>query len=466
MQAAVDALTPTQQSQSESDSIQDAFVGYLSYAGLKFASIKPTNFVIYPSQNVGITNCKLCGKKFTLLYEQVEELQNRGYYFKDDPIPNNGNTDDDAEMDPQSQQTTAPSKNLQKVELYEVYVKMPLDNNFSGWYQAIVCPDTNQLFRFKPHGHSRPPYFIGECIVTDSELFWPDRSIARQLAPIQNQVDNLSGMIYDATAQALKKIVFGVAPPVKTDEMNIAGIDYIELDPGSPPPVQIDFATDVSTLFQQEQQLIQIADSLSVSSNNLSQPDQKEITATQTQAIESGTQARINSFIGRFTREWPQMAAYTWELLSDPNAQLLWAPLFLTMEEFQKAEDLGVASQRFSWTVAGQSIYDGPAQRLAVIQQIAAMAQDPAYGFNKYAIGRLLLDLQRMPGADGLQYSQQEMQQMQAAQAQQDAQQQAQGNSKGKPGMGGNQGPSLRPQTGANGQSLPPQPESTVRPGR
>jgi hypothetical protein len=266
----------------------------------------------------------------------------------------------------------------------------------------------------------------------------------------------------------MQVLVVGSTPAGKTDEITIPGVSWVETDPGSQAPQQLRFEVNVQPLLQQQQQLIQLADSVSVSSNNLGQPDSKELTATQTQAVQSGEQSRVNSFIGRFVREFPQMAAYSWELLVK-NMEL-WVPLFLTQDELQMAMGLQLEQQKLSWTVAGQSVYDAPAQRLAVIQQMAQMAADPAYGINKYNLASLMGVLNRLPMADNIQYTQQEMQQMQQAQAQQqaeeNAQKQGQGNSQAKQGMGNSGGPALPPTTGANGEKLPPQPASSVRPSR
>lgn len=465
----LEQMTPEEQTQQESDYIQDRFAGALAYAGLKFAAIDPSDFVIFPTKNVGNTNCKLCGKRFTMLAEQVAELKKRRVYFNDDEtLPTAVSETSSAEDPQQGGSQMAPTRGLREVELYEVYVQMPLEDQSTGWYKAVIALQDKSLLSFKPHDMSRPPFFAGELVVTPGKNYWPGRSVGKQLAPLQNHIDNLSGMVYDATAQAMQVLVVGSTPAGKTDEITIPGVSWVETDPGSQAPQQLRFEVNVQPLLQQQQQLIQLADSVSVSSNNLGQPDSKELTATQTQAVQSGEQSRVNSFIGRFVREFPQMAAYSWELLVK-NMEL-WVPLFLTQDELQMAMGLQLEQQKLSWTVAGQSVYDAPAQRLAVIQQMAQMAADPAYGINKYNLASLMGVLNRLPMADSIQYTQQEMQQMQQAQAQQqaeeNAQKQGQGNSQAKQGMGNSGGPALPPTTGANGEKLPPQPASSVRPGR
>jgi len=444
-----------------SDQLEDIQHGPVRYAGMKLDSIHPNDFVIAPSAVDGVQSAMLVGHRFYHRLAYLKERQRLGEYFEnaDYELIGGDSPENHDDMLSYVAALTSPSvfsgsDEATLVELFELYVKLPDDRGIERYYKAVLAPNQNYLLDLQTWPYSRPPYFTSELLV--DEDFWSGKSVGRNLSPLQDMYNKLQSLVYNGSYMASAPPIFG--PRLDNEKYSqYKPYSYLETEGGGAQPFQATTQFNAQPLMQQISNCERIGDEVArVSTNSLGAEEQKSsITATQSQAIAQGMSVGLQEYIAVFTLCLPQMAAFTCEVLADQY--IVWRLLY--PEQGVTRDDLRRA---VSWEPNGKSPADAPMARLATLQQLWAMGQNPASQFDLYEIAKLALACAGIPGADKIQ---KERPPVQGPEGAPNGPGQLGAMAPQQPRMAGNQMPSLPPQVTQQGVHLPPIAESSVRPG-
>ncbi len=442
-----------------SDQIEDIQHGPVRFAGIKIDSIHPNDFVIAPSAVDGIQSAMLVGHRFYARLAYIKERQRLGEYFDNRDYELVGGDSPEAHDDMMSivSALTSPSvfsgfPETELVELFELYVKLPDERGLERYYRAVLAPYQNYLLDLQAWPYSRPPYFTSE-LLTD-EYFWSGKSVGRNLSPLQDLYDKLNALVYNGSYMASAPPIFG--PRLDNEKYSqYKPYSYLETEGGGGQPFQATTQFNAQPLLQQIAACERNGDMVArVSTNSLGAEEAKSsLTATQTQAIQQGMSVGLQEYIAMFTLSFGQMAAFTCEVLADQY--IVWRLLY--PEQKVSQDDL---KRAVSWEPNGKTPADAPMARLATLQQLWAMGQNPASQFDLYEIAKLSLACAGIPGADKIQRERPAP----TPQGMPNDPRSMGAMAPNHPGMAGNQMPSLPPQVTQQGVHLPPIAESSVRP--
>ena len=446
-----------------SDQLEDIKHGPIRYAGIKIDSIHPNDFVIAPSAVDGIQSAMLVGHRFYARLAYIKERQRLGEYFEntDYQLVGGDSPENHDEMLSYVAALTSPSvfsgfPETELVELFELYCKLPDERGFERYFKVVLAPTQNYLLDAQTWGYSRPPYFTSELIA--DEVFWSGESVGRNLSPLQDLYNKLNALCYNGAYMASAPPIFG--PRIDNEKYSqYKPYSYLETEGGGAQPFQATTQFNAQPLMQQIAACERNGDIVArVSTNSLGAEETKSsLTATQSQAIQQGVSVGLQEYIAMFTLAFPQMAAFTCELLADQY--VLWRLLYpeqkVTREDLQRA---------VTWEPNGKSPADAPMQRLATLQQLWAMGQNPAAEFDLYEIAKLALACAGIPGADKIQRERPPVQASLPTQGAPNDQTNLGAMAPHQPGMAGDRMPALPPQVTQQGEHLPPIAASVVRP--
>jgi hypothetical protein len=445
-----------------SDQIEPMNEHGVRFAGLKWGSVDPIDFIISPSTADGVQSAQMCGERFYRRVEWCKEQESIGAFLPgsagglssgDNPADNDIMRSYVATQTSPSASTGTPETSL--VELWELYFKKPpSEGKREKWYKAIVAKNTSTLMDIQEWPYTRPPYFV--CgVLTDTIKFWGSRSLGREAIPMQDQFNKYHGLLYNGNYQAAENTIVGPEP--MEEKYTVIGMNrYLKTDG------QVQF---VNTPFRAEGIQSAITDleragdlAFGVTSNAQGVPESKvSITATQTQAQTQGATIRLTHFLHNFQLQMPLMFAFACEILADQF--ILWAPFDPETEKEASLGDdpIGLTKSDFKqakrWTVNGKTPTSTPMARLAELQQLMVMARDPETGLDKYAIIEAYLETAAIPGSRNFQ---KQRPIGQPAPVQQGI--------PGEPAVAGPEGPSIPPQITDQGEHLPPNEAASVRP--
>ena len=447
-----------------SDQVEANLDGPLKYAGLKFASIDPNDFVISPSTVDGVKSAQICGERFYRRREWIKEQIELGNFLEGYALPAGGdNPADHDDLLGYIASMTAPSastgtEETELVELWELYVKMPpAPGKREKLYRAIVSFRECCLFEVENWHYSTPPYFRGKTLV-DTIKWWGTRSIGRSAVPMNQQYNNYHALLYNGNDRAAQYFFTSMEP---------LGEKVVQFQSGS--SLQTDGPVQQHTItFSPDAVMKAIGDleragdlTFGVTSQNQGVPDPKEQTATGVQAQTQGAQTRLGAFLWNFQMEMPAMFSFACELLADH--WILWSAFDpdatqeadfgspddpstarpLTREDFKRAK---------RWTVNGRTPSSTPMAKLAELQQLNAMSQNPATGLDTYQITKAYLSTAAIPGSRNFQKQQPNGQPTPSPTI------------PGEPAVAGPQEPPVLAQRTDQGEMLPPNENVTVRP--
>jgi len=398
--------------------------GSVRYSGIQIDVIHPRNFICLPATTGGIANAYIVGHRFYRTAADVRELQRLGKYLKpsdgqseimggDTPIEHDrgreyehaGLTDDPAFRDEDG-----------LVECWDVIVKLTSGPDLEStkpqrYYRATFAFNQSRMLSFEPYNYSRPWYW-GFGFLVDPGKLWSGRSIARNLAPLQDAYNHVHTAIYNGSMCAAMPPVWG--PPGSAEKATRYQFgDILETD-GSVQPWSPGITFNPAPLQMQAANIERIADLVSrVSENAMGATTRGQTTATQTEIVSQGVQAGLQGYIETFTQSLPSMAAFTMELLADYYQ--LWAE-----ENPDEAQSLPLpAIQDHSlWTTVGRSPSATPAARIASADQIlqtalALLGAGQDVGIDFYELTRVIVENSELRGADKIQRTKEQMQMMQ-----------------------------------------------------
>jgi hypothetical protein len=441
-----------------SDQIEESYEGHIRYAGLKIECIHPKDFVVAPASLDGLQSASVVGHRFYQRVQRIKELQKVGVYFAADQDIVGGDSpvehdDTGAIRDSRtSPNVFSDEPDTSLVECYELIVRRPSkEGGFERYYRAVIAHKQQFLLDLEEWPYSRPPYFTSGFL-TDVSGFWGGRSVARSLAPLQDEYDRIESLIYNGAYMSAMPPIIG--PRISDEKYSqYQPGDWIEGEPGAQPfSPSINFRADV--LQEVKADLERLGDMAArISTNSLGSEEAKvSVTATQTQAIQSGVATGLSEYIAEFTLQFSQMASFSCELLADNY--VLWRPFYAGQVG---RDDLKLA---YEWESNGKSPASTPMARIAALQQLWAVAMNPMSGLDPYEIAKLMLANSGIPGADKLQQERPQPTPNPLLGGQISG-----GNAPAVGDMGTDQGPSLTPQRTQQGESLEPIAASLVRPG-
>lgn len=429
------------------------------WAGPTIDAIAPDDFVIAPACP-RLQDATMVGRRFYMLAVEVRERIILGDYYDvkmqdsdasaeaEEEVLAMGDSPETADdMGGVEDSLTVPGifdgvEDLRQIELYEVYVKLaPAKGSLRKTYKAVVAPGYQALLKFELWPFPRFPFVAGRFKWDPSaKSFWEGRSVGRDLLPLSSRFNAQHKLFMNGSMVSALPNFFTAQPMGdKNTYLSEGGGSIVEVDDTGMPLTgwqpQTDFQGEA--ILNDIQNMERYGDIVSRTSNNaLGVSESKEVTATQTQAIQQGASAGINDYIRWFTEPFAEMAAITMDFLSDPRYWRIWAPLWGFPDTARDTIQI-----RTRWKVAGQTISDNPQTRMGMAQTlIGASAKNPALGFDQYKLGTTLAAATNLKGWETLQIPRQEYEAMQQ-QMQQAAQQQGgadDGPDQGPPGAPAN----------------------------
>ena len=375
------------------------------YGGFLFDVIHPRNTCIFPATLEGIQNARLLAHRFYRRLADIKALQRRGVYF-DDRVPNAGSSPEEYDTSGEiinsgaSPSIAGPDPDDLRVECWDCLIKYadPEKDEDEKWYQATFAFKDSCLLSFQPYPYSRPWYFDASYITTNEEGYWSGVSVGRNLSGLQDAVNKMHSAIYNGSMMAAYPPIFGPEMPEKDFEYQYG--DFVPQDmPGQNWSPTITFKGD--PLIRNLEMYDEIGDKTARISNNTQGTVQgRATTATQDSIIAAGVQTGIEEYIATFSECFPEMAAFTCELLAYHFAE--WGPVYAERLQITK-EDLLRPTQ---WEPNGKSPGNTPGAKIAAIQQLIAVAESPIgpmTGLDPYDMVKVLIANLGLVGADNLQ---------------------------------------------------------------
>lgn len=444
----------------------------VKFSGINLEVIHPYNFICLPATVNGIRGAYAVGHRFYRTVADIRELQRLGKYIKptdgSEPL-SGGDTplttmagdqfryagiSDDPAYDP----------SMEKVELWDIIVKLSggpdLDSPSNQRYYRATYANTDRcLLAFEEYPFSRPWYF-GFGFLLDQNQFWSGRSIARNLAPLQDAYNSIHTALYNGAMMSSMPPVFGPKPSGEKSSYYGYG-EYVEVTGGDSIQVPtIQFRGE--PLERQAASIERIADLVSrVSENMMGATNRTEITATQTEVVSSGANAGLQAYIRCFTDSLPEAASFTMELLH--SYYPMWQhenPESAAALPYGEFEDYGL------WTTAGKSPMSTRTARLQSLQmllQTGLQLQSAGIdvGIQWYEFVRTILENADLVGNDKIQMSPEEMAKQQQLQMEQQAMMMEAQGGEAQPGSGPDQGVPVESNMG----DIPPGMEGPGGPG-
>lgn len=450
----------------------------MRYAGLKVGSVHPNDFVIAPTTVDGPQSAQLIGERFYRRKDWCIEQERLGLFFEGStadlststPVEHDNLRAITASMT--SPSAAAQTPETESVELHEIYLKYPESpGEPERWFKAIAATHDAKVLTIQHWPYSRPPYFISGVEV-DTLHFWGTKSIGRSAIPMQDQYNKYHSLLYNGNYAQAEYFLVGQEP---------VGEKYTEIPQGrflkSDGPVtamQLPFKGDsvqtaISNLETDGDKLF------GVTNNAQGVPDQKvSITATQSQQLAMGASTRLANFLFQFELPFPQMAAFSAEILADQfQAWGTFDPAVEKEADFGDEDDptasrgltRGDFEQAVFWQANGRTPNSTPMAILAELQQLMAVAQSsPASGLDEYEIMKAYLQTAAIAGSRKFQKERPPDPPPQEPPLGSPQPQQPKPPVPGIPAMAGHPGPSIPPQVTDQGEHLPPNEAASVRP--
>jgi len=308
------------------------------------------------------------------------------------------------------------------------------------WYHATIAFEQGALLAFEPYPYSRPWYFDAQYILGSEDAYWPGESVARHLSFLQDATDKLHTATYNGSMISSYPPIFGPQLPQKDFRYGYG--DYVPSDAPSNSYYSPSTRFDGRPIMDQIELLSEIGDKTSrISDNATGAISQGDHTATETSVIAAGVATGLEEYIGNFTANLGDMAAFSIELLVAHYAE--WQGKWAAALGISDVTALQIPTL---WECNGKTPGNTPGARLNGIQKLMDMAQafGPQSGIDPYELTRLAIANLNLQGGDKIQVSRDTL-----AQQQQQQPQQPQPGGPAQPGPGLN-GP------GPTGLDVPP----------
>jgi len=432
--------------------------------GVEISVIKPNDMSVYPAVMGGCQEAVLVGNRLWKTIGSCKALIASGAYYKQAMEPADGDPSAHDETGGKDRsgsiENISPDLDTRGAEIWDCIVEYDLSEiegaqdgpKGSKRYRATVAIATNELLALEAYPeHFRYKWYFEAFYIPDGENYWSGLSVARNLKSLQDAYNKLAAAFYTYALSAARPLVIG--PPLSTGET------YSQWEAGA--YAETDEVANVwqsSVTFQgqplvvQMQQIERIADMVArVSQNTMGSIQGHTTTATTDSIVASGVAVGIEEYISNFSTPLPLMAEHTEDVLAGMWDEV--SPYYLRPAPDQdKPEDggAGVPGQvgpvgpvgqgggsgmnsgpamvpllsfdelavPCSWKCNGTSPSATPQARVQAAMQMAELAQDPAFGIDKYALGTVISKDSPLTGTGDIQIPKEEVQEMMAQQQQ------------------------------------------------
>lgn len=198
------------------------------------------------------------------------------------------------------------------IELWDVIVKLDLDDKGDKLYRATVAFDARELLALEAYPYSNHWYFESRLIGSDD--YYPTTSVARSLYAIQDAFNNMISAFYEGAMAAALPPIFG--PKLDSGEKytKYGWGDYIETETQVQP-----WAPSAKAIIQPipviMQSLERYGDQVARISQNTTGSAVNAQTATEASIIAAGVAVGVEEFIANFSLDFPRMADLTLEII-------------------------------------------------------------------------------------------------------------------------------------------------------
>lgn len=352
----------------------------------EFLVIEPESFVCYPTWVDSLADCKFCGHSYYRRRSEIEALQKSGEYQK-------GNLD--SEQIAENKASLSASRNTpsnavdqadESIKLYRLLVK-----DGENWKQVVIEPKSGTVLKEEDWTYGLVNYFeFGYKPNLPRDGFYTPQSVANDIQSHQLAVNTLVSDAFNGHRMAGTGM--GFAPTgIDTNQSFFrykAGSFVMGMPKDSQmyfPPVNIANVMPLVELFIQSAN-----ESARVSDAMRGQQTTQNKTATQSQYEAMGSQKAVDEYIESFGRGVIGMFRFMHKVLGDNWKD--WAKKYAGFLEFEKYEDpAGLLKKPALWSLKVSSIGATVGSQFALVNQLLAMANDPAYKFNKYELGKAIV---------------------------------------------------------------------------
>lgn len=336
----------------------DDYDGQIVYAGLRFWTVKPEDFRVYPSyvQNLGdsVTHGEVTHERIA----DIKLKQRIGMYADANLMPS---SDEDA---PSISGEVSDSED-QKTTVCRLVTRILHDgDDYETVYEVLLAYDSQELLAVKEKEHISGPYFA-PCILYEPDRFIPERSIFEQaIPPARVANDMVTIAVIGTAASAISSgIVSGNIPEDANfgqfGIMHIPGrVDYTPIIRSFQPAAS-------SYILQNMERLLDFHFRLTPAF--LGGSESKETTATEVAGRASGASQGLNEFRNNLAIELVRMYNHIREIIA---ANYKYFKAFWKESLYSDAEDF---QQFVQWEPAGTSAeMDGQTlmQTLALITEL------------------------------------------------------------------------------------------------
>lgn len=411
--------------------------------GVDISVILPTEMTVFPALLGGCQEATLVGNRLYKTIGSCNRLITSGFYYKDATDLPEDNPENHDELG--SKQHSGASIGLVVdhtnggVELFDLVVTFDLSEIDSsapkGYkrYRATLAFGNNELLALEPYPESyRYVWYFEGFYKPMSDSYWPETSIARDLKPLQDAYNKLSGTMYTYAQAAAKPLIFGPPPDTGEDFLQTEAFTYFasseQMQPFSP---TISF--QAQPLVEEGQRIERVADVVArVSQNTMGSIQGRSTTATTDSIVAAGVAVGLEEWIGNFATPLPLMAEHTEDVMrgqydaiskyytmpgpvqpglpnpdGTPGEPIPGEPVPLVTYDELMAPTV--------WRVNGMSPSATPQAKVQAATQLAAMMQDPATGLDAYEVAGTVLRNSPLSGVANLQLPKAEVHQMMAS---------------------------------------------------
>lgn len=422
--------------------------------GVDIDVVHPNDMVVMPAIEGGCKSAVLVGNRLWKTLAECKQLIKEGTYYNDAQEPGTG---DPGEHDEQGERARSgetlsamDDAKLQKVQLWSCVVEFDLStlhpeapDGFKR-YLITVSWTTLELLSLQayPESYRHKWYFEGFYVPNDVS-YWPSKSVARNLLPLQNAYNNLASLFYTYGSMAARPPMLG--PKLDEEYTELHPGDYLETDE-EPKAFSPTITFQGQPLVVQMQQIERIADQVArVSQNTMGSIQGRDTTATTDSIVAAGVAVGLEEYIGNFATPFPSMAEHTEDVLAGMYDEV---SQYFTREEAPPAPDPEMAEedgsginspvpaaapqlvplvsyeelrQPASWRVNGLAPSATPTAKVQAASTLAEMSENPAYGLDPYEVAGAILKNSPLAGTGNLQIPKEKVEQMMQQQAQAEA---------------------------------------------
>jgi len=367
-------------------------LGPIAYAGLKLEGIHPAAMRIYPAEVDNLWAAKtLAHLAPPMRVREIREMQEIGRYFNDFQDWRGG--DDYGAMEigrSQSQDLTstvqAQAQDDQIVATMAGLRKMSIDGEPERWWEFEVAVTDEELLAFREYQLPQP-WYVQLSFFQEVGSVIRSNSVANNLQHLQLALNEFGSTLANGSYMAAFPPIFseGTFMGQHVPQYRAGEVQRQEFGGGIN---QVDIRFNGGYIPQLMIEIDRRADLVARISTNASGGQFRgNPTATEVAAIRTEQDAGLAEYVSQ------------WGLGACQIAQLALLHYRLNYDLFKgvygsdlQCEDATDLAKPVRWELNGKSAAHTSAIRLQQLLMLINMANDPAYGFDKYELGKAFLE--------------------------------------------------------------------------